>query len=108
MVRIATWNVNSVKARLPTVLGWLERARPDILLLQEIKCETASFPAAAFRDLGYDGAVVGQKSYNGVALLALKPVEDVLDHLPGDSEARDPDDSQARYVEATVGGLRVA
>jgi exodeoxyribonuclease III len=103
MVKIATWNVNSVKARLPNVLGWLDRVRPDIVLLQEIKCETASFPADAVRALGYEAAVVGQKSYNGVALLSLKPIEDVLDRLPGD-----PEDPQARYVEATVSGLRIA
>ncbi len=102
---IATWNVNSVKARLPVVSGWIASARPDVLLLQELKCETASFPAEAFAALGYEGAVVGQKAYNGVALLARRglAVSDVITALPGD-----PDDGQARYVEATVAGLRVA
>jgi exodeoxyribonuclease-3 len=103
MVKIATWNVNSVKARLPNVLGWLDQTKPDVALFQEIKCETTSFPAAEFESLGYHCAVVGQKSYHGVALLARQPIEDVLDHLPGDLE-----DLQARYVEATVGDLRIA
>ncbi|UEM05451.1 exodeoxyribonuclease III [Skermanella rosea] len=102
-MKIATWNVNSVKARLPNVLAWLERASPDVVLFQEIKCETASFPKQEFEALGYCCAVVGQKSYNGVALLSKQPAEDVLDHLPGDAE-----DTQGRYVEATVAGVRIA
>lgn len=103
MTKIATWNVNSVKARLPNVTGWLARARPDVLLLQEIKCETAAFPREAFEGLGYRCAVVGQKSYNGVAILSTRPIEDVVERLPGE-----PEDAQARYVEATVGDLRIA
>ena len=103
MVKIATWNVNSAKARLPNILGWLERTSPDVVLFQEIKCETAGFPKGDFEALGYNCVAVGQKSYNGVALLAKQPIEDVLDHLPGA-----PEDVQARYVEATVGGLRIA
>ena len=104
-LRIATFNVNSVKARLPIVCGWIESARPDVLLLQELKCETAAFPAEAFAALGYEGAVVGQKAYNGVALLARRglALTDVITALPGD-----PEDTQARYVEATVAGLRLA
>lgn len=103
MVKIATWNVNSIKARLPNVTHWLAEAGPDIVLFQETKCEAAAFPRSAFEERGYHVAVVGQKSYNGVALLARAPIEDVLDRLPGE-----PEDTQARYVEATVGGLRVA
>lgn len=103
MPRIATWNVNSVKARLPNVLEWLRDAAPDIALLQEIKCETPAFPALEIGDLGYNLAVVGQKSYNGVALLSKRPIEDIFEALPGDDA-----DGQARYVEATVGDLRVA
>lgn len=103
MIKIATWNVNSVKARLANVTGWIAEAKPDVVLLQEIKCETASFPRAAFEELGYQAAVVGQKSYNGVALLARTPIEDVVERLPGD-----PEDPQARYVEATVSGIRIA
>ena len=105
MLRIATWNVNSVKARLPLVTGWLESARPDVLLLQELKCETAAFPGDAFAALGYEGLVAGQKAYNGVALLARRglALADAVLALPGDAE-----DLQARYVEATVAGVRVA
>jgi exodeoxyribonuclease-3 len=103
MVTIATWNVNSVNARLPNVLDWLAAARPDIALLQEIKCVDAAFPAEAVGDLGYNIAVHGQKSYNGVAILSREPLADVVRGLPGD-----PADEQARYVEATVGTVRVA
>ena len=102
-MRIATWNVNSVRMRLPLVLAWLEDAKPDVLLLQEIKCEAESFPRFEFDAAGYRSVVVGQKSYNGVALLSREAATDVLEHLPGDES-----DTQARYVEATVGGVRVA
>jgi len=103
MTTIATWNVNSIKARLPNVVEWLGAAKPDIALLQELKCEAAAFPCEAFDDLGYNMAVSGQKSWNGVAILSKRPIEDVLEGLPGDDG-----DAQARYVEATVGDLRVA
>jgi len=103
-VRIATFNVNSVKARLQNVLDWTDEAQPDVLCLQELKCETAAFPEAPFRERGYDCAVVGQKTYNGVALLSKRGIEGpVLERLPGEDE-----DAQARYVEATVGDLRIA
>lgn len=104
VLRLATWNVNSIKARLPGVLEWLADAAPDIVVLQEIKCETEAFPRLEIEALGYRCAVVGQKSYNGVALLARQPleIEEVLTALPGDAA-----DEQARYVEATVGGIRV-
>lgn len=102
-MKIATWNVNSVKARLPNVLSWLTAVAPDVVLLQEIKCETASFPALEFEQLGYRVHAVGQKSYNGVAILSRLPVEDLIERLPGE-----PEDPQARYVEGTVGGLRIA
>jgi exodeoxyribonuclease-3 len=103
MVKIASWNVNSVKARLPNVLAWTRAATPDILLLQELKCETDAFPALEFEDLGYNLAVVGQKTYNGVAILSKSAIE--VDHrrLPGAS-----DDTQARYVEGFTLGVRVA
>lgn len=101
-MRIATWNVNSVKARLPNVVGWLDEVKPDVAVLQEIKCETAAFPLQAFTDIGYTAQVVGQKAYNGVALLSRLPFTPVLDRLPGDDE-----DVQARYVEADVGGIRI-
>lgn len=102
-MRIASWNVNSVRARLPNVTGWLEAARPDVLLLQEIKCETDAFPRFEFEAMGYNCNVVGQKSYNGVALLSRHPVSEVLTALPDD-----PADAQARYIEATIEGLRIA
>lgn len=102
-VRIATWNVNSIKVRLGAVRDWLRETNPDVLLLQEIKCETGSFPTEAFAEEGYHGPVLGQKTYNGVALLAREPVSDVLERLPGDTE-----DAQARYLEGTVGGVRIA
>ena len=103
MIRIATFNVNSIRARLPNVTEWLKEAAPDIALLQEIKAMPETFPTEAIEDLGYNVTIVGQKSYNGVALLSKQPIEDVLEGLPGDDE-----DEQARYVEATTAGLRVA
>lgn len=103
MVKRATWNVNSVKARLPHLLRWLKEASPDIVLLQEIKTEEHAFPGLEIGDLGYNTAVVGQKSYNGVAILAKRPIEVEQRALPGD-----PADTQARYLEAVVGELRVA
>ncbi len=102
-MRIATWNVNSVKARLAHLLAWLDAAKPDIVCLQEIKCIAAEFPALEIKGLGYHAEIVGQRSYNGVALLSKVPARDVVTALPGD-----PGDEQARYVEATIGDLRVA
>ena len=102
-MRIATWNVNSVKARLPNVLAWLASAQPDVLLLQEIKCETPNFPVLEFEAAGYRVHALGQKSYNGVAILSRHPMTEVLEHLP---EAGD--DTQARYLEATIMGVRIA
>lgn len=104
MVKIATWNVNSIKARLPNVLAWMDDAAPDVLLLQEIKCQEENFPALEFQERGYQTAVVGQKSYNGVAIASRLPLSVVHRSLPGDD-----DDMQARYVEALAGDdLRVA
>jgi exodeoxyribonuclease-3 len=102
-MKIATWNVNSVKARLPNVMAWLDSAKPDVVCLQEIKCQTADFPELEFRAAGYHAMVQGQKSYNGVAILSREPARDVLIGLPGD-----PEDAQARYVEASFGDIRVA
>ena len=105
-MRIATWNVNSVNARLETVLRWFEEASPDVACLQEIKCVDEKFPTEAFERLGYNVAVHGQKTYNGVALVSKAPLEDVRRGLPGDDG-----DEQARYIEAVVSGpepVRVA
>ncbi len=98
-MRIATWNVNSVNARLETVVRWFEEAKPDVACLQEIKCVDEKFPTEAFERLGYNVAVHGQKSYNGVALLSKTPLEDVRKGLPGDDS-----DEQARYIEAVISG----
>ena len=100
-MRLATWNVNSVNARLETVLAWFETASPDVAVLQEIKCIDEKFPAEAFERLGYNVAVHGQKTYNGVAMLSKAPMEDVRRGLPGDES-----DDQARYNEAVVSGPR--
>ena len=76
-MRIASWNVNSINARADTVAAWFKEAQPDVACLQEIKCVDEAFPKAMFEDLGYNVAVHGQKSYNGVALLSKTPLEDV-------------------------------
>ncbi|MDD5586114.1 MAG: exodeoxyribonuclease III, partial [Alphaproteobacteria bacterium] len=99
-MRIASWNVNSIKARMPNVLEWLKSAKPDVLILQELKCETNEFPRLEFEAMGYNFSIVGQKSYNGVAILSLEKPEHVRNHLPGDT-----DDKAARYIEATIGGV---
>ena len=100
-MRIASWNVNSIRSRERHVADWLVRRQPDLLLLQEIKCEAAQFPADAFP--GYAAHVVGQKGYNGVAVLARGPVEVMHRALPG----LDDDDGQARYVEVAADGVTV-
>lgn len=100
-MKIATWNVNSVNARLEGVLAWFKEAQPDVAALQEIKCIDEKFPAEAFESLGYNVAVHGQKTYNGVALLSKYPLEDVQRGLPGDDS-----DEQARYIEALVAAPR--
>jgi len=102
-MRIATWNINGIKARLPRVLEWLEEFKPDIALLQEIKSMNETFPAMEIESLDYNLAIHGQKSYNGVAILSKYPIEDTLYGLPGDDS-----DEQARYIEAFTGGIRVA
>jgi exodeoxyribonuclease-3 len=98
-MRIATWNVNSVNARLETVLRWFREAAPDVACLQEIKCVDEKFPREAFEAMGYNAAIHGQKSYNGVAILSKTPLEDVRRGLPGDDG-----DDHARYLEAVVSG----
>ncbi len=102
-MKVATWNVNSIKVRLPLLLNWLDDAKPDVLCLQEIKCLAADFPLMELRGHGYHAEIVGQKSYNGVAILSKEPAHDVIAALP-----RDGADGQARYLEATFGAVRVA
>jgi len=94
-MKIATWNVNSVKARLDTVSTWLAQAAPDIVCLQEIKTTDEGFPSDVFEGLGYNAVMHGQKSYNGVAILSKRPAEDVVKGLP-ESDG----DDHARYIEA--------
>jgi len=103
-MRIATFNINGIKARLPRLLEWLEETRPDIACLQEIKTQDEGFPAAEFERLGYGAIWHGQKGFNGVAILArdAQPVES------GRGLAGDPEDVHSRYLEADVHGVRVA
>lgn len=103
-MRIATWNINDVRKRLPILLAWLDATRPDAVALQELKCSDADFPRDALDDAGYGSLVLGQKSWNGVALLARgQPPVEVRRGLPGD-----PSDVQARYLEAAIKGVLVA
>jgi exodeoxyribonuclease-3 len=102
-MKIATYNVNGVNGRLPVLLRWLAEAEPDVVCLQELKAPQERFPEAAIRDAGYGAIWHGQKSWNGVAILA-RGCEPVETHrgLPGD-----PDDAQSRYIEAAVNGVLV-
>jgi exodeoxyribonuclease-3 len=106
-MKIATWNINGVKARLESALTYLHQERPDVICLQEIKSVDENFPAGAFEDLGYNVATHGQKGFNGVAILSKQPLDEVTPRLPGDDK-----DDQARFIEATVsvpaGSLKVA
>jgi len=95
--RVATWNVNSIKARSQVVARWLNAERPDLLLIQETKCTDQAFPRSEFADLGYRIETVGQKSYNGVGILSRAPLAVEWRRLPDDSE-----DNEARYIEAVV------
>ena len=103
-MKIATFNVNNINRRLPNVLDWLRSAKPDVACLQELKAADGSFPKSALEDAGYRGVWHGQRTYNGVAILARK-VDPVLTRvgLPGD-----PKDEQSRYIEAAVSGVLVA
>ncbi|HEV2706480.1 MAG TPA: exodeoxyribonuclease III [Pyrinomonadaceae bacterium] len=101
-MKLATWNVNSVTARLPLVTQWLARARPDVLCLQETKCTDERFPREAFAELGYRSEVYGQPTYNGVAILSLAPLTDVQRGFHDDTE-----DAHARLLAGTVEGIRV-
>jgi exodeoxyribonuclease III len=100
-MRVATWNINSLKIRLPHVLEWIAAARPDVLALQEIKQLTEAFPAEAFRDAGYHAIASGQKTYNGVATISRWPLADPVTDFP------DFEDPERRVLAATIDGLRV-
>ena len=105
-MKIATWNINGVKARIDNLVAWLKEAAPDIACLQEIKSVTEAFPKSVFEDLGYNVAAHGQKGFNGVAVLSKYPFDEVVERLPGDDA-----DEQARFLECVVstetGALRV-
>ena len=102
MLKIATWNVNSIKARKDRLLAWLGREQPEVLCLQELKAEASAFPADEVKELGYSALLHGQKTYNGVGILAKT---ELLDPRSGFGDA--VDDPQARHIEATVAGVRV-
>jgi exodeoxyribonuclease III len=97
-VKIASWNVNSVKVRLPHLLDFLKHAQPDVLCLQETKCLVEEFPQLEIQALGYRTEALGQRAYNGVALISREPARDVVRGLPGSGN-----DDQARYIEASFG-----
>jgi exodeoxyribonuclease-3 len=105
-MRIATWNVNSIKQRTEGATAWLRSSQPDIVCFQETKCVDEAFPREAFEALGYNVAIHGQKAFNGVAILSKLPFDEVTPGLPGD-----PSDDHARFIEATVstktGALRI-
>lgn len=101
-MRIATWNVNSVRARQQRLINWLKSSQPDVLCLQELKCTDADFPFDAVKEAGYFAAVHGQKTYNGVAILAKTEPTDVIRGL-----SDGVDDTHARFISATVNGIRV-
>ena len=100
-MKLATWNVNSIKVRLPHLADWLAQARPNVVCLQEIKSEEAKFPRAELAAAGYTATVSGQKTYNGVAILSIESMSDLSSGIPGFA------DEQKRVVAATVGDVRV-
>ena len=106
-MKIATWNINGIKARIDVLENWLKEESPDILCLQEIKSANEGFPAARLEDLGFNVAVHGQKGFNGVAILSKPPIDEVIKGLPGNDK-----DDHARYLEAVIsvrgGAMRIA
>jgi exodeoxyribonuclease-3 len=100
-MKLATWNVNSIKVRLQQLIDWMAGAQPDVVCLQELKVEDAKFPLAEIEQAGYHAACSGQKTYNGVAILARAPLENVVPGIPGF------DDGHKRVLAATVAGVRI-
>jgi exodeoxyribonuclease III len=100
-VKLAAWNVNSLKVRLPQLVDWAARQLPDVVCLQETKLEDANFPAQGLRDIGFHAAYAGQKTYNGVAILSREPLTDVTAGVPGF------EDDQKRVIAATLGDMRI-
>ena len=101
-MKIASFNINGIKARLPRLLEWLKESEVDVALLQEIKSMDETFPREAIEDLGYNIETHGQKGFNGVAILSKFPIEDVVRGLPGDES-----DEQARWIEASINNVRI-
>lgn len=97
-IKISSFNVNSIKARLPNLLAWLKMSNPDVVCLQELKCLEENFPFEELLDAGYNAVVSGQKSYNGVAILSKFKIEDIVKSLP----MHNPQDQQARYIEGVI------
>ncbi len=102
-MKISTWNINGIKARITNLERWLRESNPDIACLQEIKSVDENFPAEPFEALGYNVAVHGQKSFNGVAIFSKRPFDEIRTGLPGLDGEDDPEDAQARYLEAVIG-----
>jgi exodeoxyribonuclease-3 len=103
-MKIATYNVNGISARLPVLLRWLEESKPDVACLQELKAPQEKFPEQALKDAGYSAIWHGQKSWNGVAILSrIGEIKEIKRALPGDDE-----DTQSRYIEALIDGVRIA
>lgn len=101
-MKIATWNVNSINIRMPQLTAWLETAQPDVVCFQETKCVDENFPADALKAAGYESAFMGQKSYNGVAIISKFPITDVQRNFLDDD-----DDSPKRMIAGTVSGIRI-
>ena len=101
-MKIATWNVNSINIRMPQLLKWLDDTKTDVVCLQETKCVDENFPADALREAGYEAAFMGQKSYNGVAIISKFPISDVQRNFLDDD-----DESPKRMIAATVNGVRI-
>lgn len=100
-MKLATWNVNSLRVRLPHLLDWLKTAQPDVVGLQELKCTDEQFPSAEIEAAGYQCVSNGQKTYNGVAIIARHPIENVVRDMPNFA------DEQKRVIAATVNGVRI-
>src|SRR5882757_8656831 len=102
-MKVATFNINNINARLSNLLAWLKAAKPDIVCLQELKCTDAEFPAPEIKRAGYHAVWRGQKTWNGVAILSRRGEPIVTrTELPGD-----PSDTQARYIEAAINGILI-
>ncbi|PYS66563.1 MAG: exodeoxyribonuclease III, partial [Acidobacteria bacterium] len=101
-MKIATWNVNSIIARLPHITRWLEKAQPDVLCIQETKCADDKFPLLELKSTAYDCVIFGQQSYNGVAIISRAGCASIQRGFPGDDAT-----SQARLLTADIGGVRI-